>query len=134
MDIKTPQQIVTDALTELMALEEKKLDLIAPFQSQIEALKSTIKPQIEALEDKMDEATYTIDMEIAHYSTLIEDFGPEVGATVKVQGPHGSISSVYYSETYTIDKKKFAGFAVSHPEAWQITEPVPAKVQIRRGK
>jgi hypothetical protein len=126
--------IVETALAELLTLETRKAALEAPFKGQIQALQGTIAVKVGQIEEEMDNATYIVDMEIAHQIKLIEAHGVEVGKTVKVQGEQGSISSVYYEPNYTIDKKKFAGFAVSHPEAWQITEAVPAKVQIRRGK
>jgi hypothetical protein len=128
------REIVEQALTELMALEEKKLDLIAPYQGQIEALRGTIAAKIRQIEQAMDDATYGLDIEIGMLAALIKGHGVAVGATVKVQGEHGSISSVYYKPTLKWNKDKLVGFAAAHPELLSIAEEVPASVQIRHGK
>ena len=128
------RQAIEDALAKILILEEQKLDLIAPYQGQIDALRGTIAAKIAQIEQAMDDATYGLDMEIAHYMALVEEHGVEVGETVKIVGLHGSISSVYFKPSYKWEKAKLLGFAAAHPELMTIAEVVPASVQIRRSK
>lgn len=125
---------VEQALTLLLALEEERAVRLAPYLDQIEALKATIASKISQIEMAMDDATDDLGQEIAAQIVFIEREGVKVGETVKVTGPHGSISSVYYKPSYKWDKAKLLGFAAAHPELMTIAEEVPASVQIRHGK
>jgi hypothetical protein len=125
---------IEDALTKILALEEQKALLIAPYQKWIEAVHASITTQLNALEQERDRVTADLDAQLAHLTAQVLEHGVEVGETVKVTGLHGSISSVYYKATYRWDKAKLLGFAAAHPELMTIAETVPASVQLRHGK
>ena len=128
------RQAVEDALAKILILEEQKLDLIAPYQQRIEALQASIAVELTTVEQEQDKITADLDAKIARFTALVMEHGVEVGETVKVVGPHGSISSVYYKPSYKWEKAKLIGFAAAHPELMTIAEVVPASVQIRRSK
>lgn len=114
---------IEDALAKILALEEQKAMLAAPYQEQIEAL-----------ERERDKVTADLNAQLDRLTAQVLEHGVEVGETVKVTGPHGSISSVYYKPSYRWDKAKLLGFAAAHPELMSIAEAVPASVQLRHGK
>jgi hypothetical protein len=128
------RQAIEDALAKILALEEQKLDLIAPYQQQIAALQASVAAEITTVEQEQDKITADLDAQIARFTALVMEHGVEVGETVKVVGLHGSISSVYFKPSYKWEKAKLLGFAAAHPELMTIAEEVPASVQIRRSK
>lgn len=124
------RQAVEDALAKILALEDRKALLAAPYQKNI----ASIQAAINALEQERDQATADLDAQLARLTALVLEHGVEVGATVKVIGLYGSISCVYYKPSWRWDKDKLLGFAAAHPELMTIADKVPANVQIRRGK